>query len=164
MLLARAERAAGGGRRSRRRRTAFAQELANDPTNANAAYELAEMHRKNGELDQARTWFETALAHYPDFEEALVGLGRTLIVLEQPALAIARLRGRAIALNPKSEVAYYQFAQAHRALGDAAAQEKALATFEQLRSAAGANGAAVPGPSRGHEAEARSGLPGKSLR
>ena len=98
--------------------------------------------RSGGDPSQGRrcpagapTLFETALAHYPDFEEALVGLGRTLIVLEQPALAIARLK-RAIALNPKSEVAYYQLAQAHRALGDTAAQEKALATFEQLRSAA----------------------------
>jgi len=30
-------------------------------------------------------------------------------------------------------VAYYQLAQAFRALGDTAAQEKALATFEQLK-------------------------------
>ena len=163
VLLARAERAPDAPLESEAI-AAFARELANDPTNANAAYELAEIHRKNGDVRQARTLFETALAHYPDFEEALVGLGRTLIVLEQPALAIARLN-RAIALNPKSEVAYYQLAQAHRALGDTAAQEKALATFEQLRSAAERpNTAAAPSRPEVTKQKLDPGLAGKSLR
>jgi predicted Zn-dependent protease len=43
---------------------------------------------------------------------------------------------RAIVLNPKSEVAYYQLARALRAVGDIAAQEKALAMFKALRDAA----------------------------
>jgi tetratricopeptide (TPR) repeat protein len=134
VLLARAERAPSAAAESEAI-AAFARELANDSTNANAAYELAEIHRKAGDLPQARTFFETALAHYPDFEDALVGLGRTLVALEQPALAIPRL-DRAIALNPRSEVAFYQLSQAYRALGNTAAQEKALAMFEQLKSAA----------------------------
>jgi tetratricopeptide (TPR) repeat protein len=113
----------------------FALELQADPTNANAAYEIAEIHRKAGDLAGARTFFETALKHYPDFEEALVGLGRSLVALQEPRLAMPFLN-KAVALNPKSEVAYYQLAQAHRALGEAAAQQQALARFEQLRSAA----------------------------
>jgi tetratricopeptide (TPR) repeat protein len=112
----------------------YAQELRDDPTNANAAYEIGEIHRKAGDLGRAQTFFEAALSHYPDFEDALVGLGRSLIALQKPTLALPYL-SKAIALNPKSEVAYYQLAQAHRALGDTAAQEKALAIFEQLRSA-----------------------------
>jgi tetratricopeptide (TPR) repeat protein len=131
VLLARAERVASAQSEAI---TEFAQELENDPTNANAAYEIAEIHRKAGDLREARTFFETALSQYPDFEDALVGLGRTLIALEQPRLAIPHL-SRAIRLNPKSEVAYYQLAQAHRALDDTPAQEKALAMFEQLRNA-----------------------------
>jgi tetratricopeptide (TPR) repeat protein len=135
VLLARAERAANIPGAESDAMKEFAQELANDPTNANSAYEIAEIHRKGGDLREARTFFETALAHYPDFEDALVGLGRTLVALQQPRLAIPRLN-RAIALNPRSEVAYYQLAQAHRALGDTAGQEKALAAFERLRIAA----------------------------
>jgi tetratricopeptide (TPR) repeat protein len=131
VLLARAERV--GSTQSEAIKE-FAQELENDPTNANSAYEIAEIHRKAGDLREARTFFETALMHYPDFEEALVGLGRALIALEQPKLAIPHL-DRAIGLNPKSEVAYYQLAQAHRALDDIPAHEKALAIFEQLRNA-----------------------------
>ena len=52
----------------------------------------------------------------------------------------------AIELNPKSDVAYYQLAQAYRPLGDASAQEKALATFRQLRSLP--SPAATPGSPR----------------
>jgi tetratricopeptide (TPR) repeat protein len=163
VLLARAERAPDAAVESEAM-AAFSQELANDPTNANAAYELAEIHRKNGDVRQARTLFETALAHYPDFEDALVGLGRTLVVLEQPTLAIARLN-RAIALNPKSEVAYYQLAQAHRALGDTAAQEKALATFEQLRSTdQQADTTTTPARPEVTKQKIDPGLTGKSLR
>ena len=43
-------------------RKSFEEELALDPTNANAAYELAEMHRKAGELEAARQLFEQALS------------------------------------------------------------------------------------------------------
>jgi len=111
----------------------FMTELEVDPTNANAAYEVAEIHRKGGEAPRARAFFQRALDNYPDFEEALVGLGRTLVALQDPGAAIPALT-RAIELNPKSDVAYYQLAQAYRALGDTAAQEKALATFRQLRS------------------------------
>ena len=73
-------------------RTAFEEELALDPTNANAAYELAEMHRKAGELDSARTLFEQAVSHYPAFEQALIGLGRTLVALGRPADALPHLQ------------------------------------------------------------------------
>jgi tetratricopeptide (TPR) repeat protein len=132
VLLARAEQGTNGA--DREALNEFAQELRDDPTNANAAYEIAEIHRKAGDLGSARTFFETALQHYPDFEEALVGLGRSLIALQEPKLAITYL-SKAIALNSKSEIAYYNLAQAHRALGDTAAQEKALTVFEQLRSA-----------------------------
>jgi predicted Zn-dependent protease len=65
-----------------------------------------------------------------------------LIALQQSKAALPYLT-KAIALNSRSEVAYYQLAQAHRALGDTAAQEKALAMFEQLRKASERGGAAT---------------------
>ena len=85
-----------------------------DPTNANAAYELAEMHRKAGELEPARKLFEQALTHYPAFDQALVGLARTLIALGRPAEALPHLQA-ALKENPENEVAWYQLAQAYRA-------------------------------------------------
>jgi tetratricopeptide (TPR) repeat protein len=110
----------------------FEQELQLDPTHANAAYEAAEIHRKSGQLDKAREFFEVALKHYPDFEEAQVGLGRVLIALGKPELALPHLR-KAVSLNPENEVAYYQLSQVHRALGNAVEQQKALAEFQRLR-------------------------------
>jgi tetratricopeptide (TPR) repeat protein len=124
----------------------FMLELEIDPTNANAAYEAGEIHRKTDDLPKARAFFERAVEHYPDFEDALVGLGRTLTALREPRAAILSL-SRAIELNPKSDVAYYQLAQAYRALGDTPAQEKALAAFRQLRNLPESS-SAVPGSPR----------------
>jgi tetratricopeptide (TPR) repeat protein len=135
VLLARSQRATADSGDEAEALKEFQQELELDPTHANAAYEIGEIHRKAGRLDAAREYFETALKSYPEFEEALVGLGRTLVVLGKPEPAVALLQ-KAIAINAASQVAYYQLAQAYRALGNAAAQEKALAAFEQLKTAA----------------------------
>jgi tetratricopeptide (TPR) repeat protein len=121
----------------------FEEELRIDPSNANAAYEIAELHRKTAEFEKAREYFERALSHYPEFEDALVGLGRTLMALGQPAQAVPRLEA-AIKRYPDNEVAYYQLAQAYRALGRGADQEKALAEFTRLRNAASQRRSAVP--------------------
>ena len=123
-------------------RKEFEAELALDPTNANAAYELAEMQRKAGELEPARALFEQAVSHYPGFEQALVGLGRTLVALGRPAEGLPHLQA-ALKSNPENEVAHYQAAQAYRALGNTADQEKELAEFNRLRGLA-AKRAAVP--------------------
>jgi tetratricopeptide (TPR) repeat protein len=127
-------------------RAAFGDELALDPTNANAAYELAEMNRQAGELEPARKLFGQAVSHDPAFEDALVGLARTLIALGRPADAIPHLQA-ALKVNGDSEVAHYQIAQAYRSLGNAAEQEKALAVFNRLRNAAERR-AAVPDTQR----------------
>ena len=134
VLLERASKDGSAGDLTDARR-AFEDELAVDPTNANAAYELAEMHRKAGELEPARKLFEQALTHYPAFDHALVGLARTLIALDRPAEAVPHLRA-ALKQNPENEVAWYQLAQAYRGAGNAAEQEKALAEFNRVRTLA----------------------------
>ena len=50
------------------------------------------MRRKAGELEAARGLFEKALAQYPAFEQAQVGLSRTLIALGRPADALPHLK------------------------------------------------------------------------
>jgi tetratricopeptide (TPR) repeat protein len=123
-------------------RRAFEAELALDPTNANAAYELAEIHRGAGELEPARTLFEQAVAHHPAFEHAQIGLARTLIALDRPADALPHLKA-ALELNPDSSVAYYHAARANRALGDTVAQQLALAQFNRTRALTAERPAAV---------------------
>jgi tetratricopeptide (TPR) repeat protein len=110
----------------------FEQELRIDPTNANAAYELGELQRKSGKLDEAILYFERAVAAYPEFDEALVGLGRALVAAGRAMAAVPLLR-RAVAVNPRNEVAFYQLAQAHRALDQRPEQQAALAEFTRLR-------------------------------
>jgi predicted Zn-dependent protease len=135
VLLARA--AAGEGDVAALRAQALAEferELTVDPTNANAAYEAGELERRADRLSQARTFFETALRHYPEFDEALVGLGRVLVASGAPKDAVAPLQ-KATTINPQNEVAFYQLATAYRALGQADAQAQALAAFQRLRQA-----------------------------
>jgi tetratricopeptide (TPR) repeat protein len=122
----------------------FGQELQIDPTNANAAYELAEIHRSLGQFSEAGAFFEKALQYYPDFEDALIGLGRTLLSLQKPEQALPRLN-KAVALNPESDVGFYALAQAYRTLGNTAEQKKALAEFRRLREK---HGTGEPGSSR----------------
>ena len=128
-------------------RQAFAAELALDPTNANAAYELAEIHRRAGELDAARELFERAVARDPGFDHALIGLSRTLTALGRPADALPHLQA-AVKAAPDSDVAYYQLAQTYRALGNTAEQQKALAEFDRLRTRAAERQNALAGPKR----------------
>jgi tetratricopeptide (TPR) repeat protein len=110
----------------------FEQELRLDPTNANAAYEAGEIHRKSARFDRAAELFSQAVKYYPDFVEALVALGRTLVSLGKAEEALAPL-SKAVTLDATNEVAWFQLAQAQRAVGNAAEQQKALAEFQRLR-------------------------------
>ena len=117
----------------------FQLELQLDPTNANAAYEIGELHRKSGQFEQAREYFTKALEYYPDFEEAQVGLGAAEIALNKPERAIPVLQ-KATASNPEDEVAFYRLGQAYKAVGSSAEQQRAMAEFSRLRTNARTKG------------------------
>lgn len=118
----------------------FEQEIASDPENANAAYELAGLRHKDGDDAAARRLYESAIQSFPDFQEAEVGLGGVLLDQNQPSLAVTHLQ-HATLIRPDDEVAWYRLAQAERLLGDVQAQKQALAVFQKLhaRSAATRN-------------------------
>lgn len=112
----------------------FMAELEVDPSNGNAAYELAYMQAEAGNLDEARTQYEHIVERFPDFEEALVGLGGVLLDSHKPELAVAPLQ-HATQVNPDDEAAWYRLATADRAMGDREGQRKALAAFQKVHSA-----------------------------
>lgn len=114
----------------------FAAELASDPASGNAAYELATLHADAGELDEAAREYGEVIARYPDFEEALVGLGGVESRRGNSQQAIAPLE-KATRLQPDDEVAWYRLAQAERAAGDKEAQGRAMANFQKLHQAGG---------------------------
>jgi tetratricopeptide (TPR) repeat protein len=111
----------------------FELELEQEPGNANAAYELAEIHRNAGELEDAQGFFEVALKHYPNFEEAHLGLASVLLIEHKPELALPHLQ-KAIAMNPENQVSWYRLLQVERALGNVQEQQKALREFQRLQS------------------------------
>jgi tetratricopeptide (TPR) repeat protein len=109
----------------------FEAELAADPGNGNAVYEIANLHAATGNLDDARKEFEQLIGRYPDFEEALVGLGGVYIEIQKPADAVPPLT-RATKLRPDDEVAWYRLARAQRATGNREGQEEAMSAFKKL--------------------------------
>ena len=111
----------------------FNAELEVDPRSGNAAYELANIAAQSGDREKARQGFEEVLRNFPDFEEALVGLGGVLLDTQSPQDAVAPLT-RATKIRPDDEVAWYRLAQAERAAGNREEQQKALAAFRKLHS------------------------------
>jgi tetratricopeptide (TPR) repeat protein len=118
-------------------RREFQAELEIDPGNGNAAYELAKMAADDNNLDEARKQFEAVIARFPDFEQALVGLGGVYLQSEAGAQAVAPLQ-RAIKLDANDEVAWYRLAQAERAAGNREGAQKALETFRTLHASSNA--------------------------
>lgn len=109
----------------------FEEELRLHSDNANAAYELGEIHRKNKQIDEAEQYFEQALQHYPDFTEAQLGLAAVLIEKNKPDQALAHAE-RAAQLDPDNEVAWYRLASIQRSLGKVSEQQKSLAEYRRL--------------------------------
>jgi tetratricopeptide (TPR) repeat protein len=109
----------------------FNAELEIDPGNGNARYELAAIQADLGNLEEARKLYEEILKRYPDFEEALVGLGGVLLDLQREAEAVAPLE-RAIHMNPDDDVAWYRLARAYRSAGRPQDRAKALAEYRRI--------------------------------
>jgi predicted Zn-dependent protease len=109
----------------------FRAELNIDPENGNAVYELAQIQRDLGNVEEARQQFESLIERRPEFEPARVGLAGILLEAQKPGQAATQLQ-RAIELEPNDEVAWYRLAHALRLTGDHDGQKKALAEFQRL--------------------------------
>jgi tetratricopeptide (TPR) repeat protein len=109
----------------------FNAELEVDPRSGNAAYELANIAAQSGDREKARRGFEEVLQNFPDFEEALVGLGGVLLESQAPRDAVAPLE-HATKLRPDDEVAWYRLSLAERGSGNREEQQRALAEFRRL--------------------------------
>jgi tetratricopeptide (TPR) repeat protein len=131
-LLARSREGGGSADDRNEAMKEFQKELQLDPSNANAAYELAESYRTSGQLNEAKDGFELALKSHPAFEEAHLGLASVLTSLGQPGLALPHLQ-KAIALNRDNPVSWYRLARTETALGNSAESQKADAEFKRLR-------------------------------
>lgn len=109
----------------------FEKELAIDPQNSSAEYEIGEIYRKQGQMEEARDRFLRAIQGRPDFEDAQIALARTLIRLDKPREALPHLL-TAVSVNSDNEVSHFQLANVYKALGETANYQKEMNTFQKL--------------------------------
>jgi tetratricopeptide (TPR) repeat protein len=109
----------------------FEQELALDPLNGNAAYEMAEARRTGGQFEEAQKLFEQVLKSHPDFEEAQLGLASVLMSQQKPQQALPHLQ-KAIELNQQNEVSWYRLSQVQRSLGSTKEAQDAFTKYQHL--------------------------------
>lgn len=112
----------------------FAAEMEIDPGSGNAAYELATIQSDAGNFEEARKNYELVIQRFPDFEDALVGLGGVYLQSDKPDLAVPPLK-RATTLRPDDRVAWYRLALAERGVGNKDATQTAMARYRELRNA-----------------------------
>jgi tetratricopeptide (TPR) repeat protein len=113
-------------------RREFEQELAISPTNADAEYELGEIERERGNLDNAVAHFDRALRTHPEFVEAQVGIAKTLMKLGRPGDALPHL-AEAARLDPGNKIPHYLLASAYKSMGDAASAAKEFGLYQKLQ-------------------------------
>ena len=115
-----------------RARKEFEAELALNPDNAAAEYQLALLARRLNRVEEAEQRFRRAIELNPDFVEAYVGLGKILIASGNLQGAIVILE-KARSLEPENEAAHYWLANALRRVGRDAEADREASAFRALR-------------------------------
>jgi tetratricopeptide (TPR) repeat protein len=112
------------------------QELAIDPTNAGAEYVLGELARQAQDLPEAVKHFSKATEFDPNFGDAYLGLGMSLLGQKNYADAVAPLE-KAVKLQPGNPAGHYSLATAYARTGRKEDAEREFA-LQQKTSAGGA--------------------------
>ncbi len=95
------------------------EELHHFPADPVAHCILGQILYNNAQMEDARSHFQLAVEENPHYGEALIGLGKTEIALNQPAGAIEPLR-QAIRVDPDNAQAHFVLGTALRRSGHAA--------------------------------------------
>jgi tetratricopeptide (TPR) repeat protein len=108
----------------------FEAELKINPHNAGAEFVLGELALRTQDYATAIDRFSKAIADDPNFADAKIELGRSLISTHQPAKAISPLES-AVKLQPQNPSAHYLLAMAYRGAGRTQDAEKQLAAYQK---------------------------------
>jgi tetratricopeptide (TPR) repeat protein len=118
----------------------FERELALSPANAIAEFELGEIARERGQLDDAREHLLKAVHYNQDFFEAQIALGRLLLKQGKAREALTHLKV-AEHLEPRDKLSHYLLASAYKSLGDPDAARSELDLYRKLRASGKPDGA-----------------------
>jgi tetratricopeptide (TPR) repeat protein len=132
-------RSRGEGKSDVQAQSEFRKELEINPLHLGAITEIAEVHLRNGELNEASHRFTEALRLQPGLVPARVGLAKVLIAEKQWSGALEHLEIAAKAA-PQNEAVQYQLMLAYRGLGRAAEAKQASEAFERLKQEKKQNG------------------------
>jgi tetratricopeptide (TPR) repeat protein len=117
-------------------------ELEIDPSNAGAEYVLGELARQSTDLPAAVQHFSKATQLEPNFADAWLGLGMSLLAQKQYADAVSPLQ-KAVKLQPANPAGHYSLATAYARTGR---KEEAQHEFALQQQTAGAAGGAQNAP------------------
>jgi tetratricopeptide (TPR) repeat protein len=115
----------------REARQEFSSELALNPKDAAAEYEIGQTYSAEQNAALGAAHFEKAASLDPNFAEPLIALAKTKSEAKQYAAAIPLLE-RAIQLQPASESAHYSLMLAYRNAGRAADAQREKEIFDKL--------------------------------
>jgi tetratricopeptide (TPR) repeat protein len=118
-------------------------ELEIDPTNAGAEYVLGELARQAQDLPAAVQHFSKATQLEPNFADAYLGLGMSLLTGKQYTEAVAPLE-KAVKLQPGNPAGHYSLATAYARTGRKEDAEREFALQQQAADHAGGQGAPNP--------------------
>jgi tetratricopeptide (TPR) repeat protein len=115
-----------------RARKEFTAELALNPSDAVAEYQIAQILATQMKGTEAAAHFERAAELRPDFPEALIAVAKLRSEAKRYPEAIALLE-RAVKLQPRAEVAHYNLMLAYRNAGRAADAQREKTELDKLQ-------------------------------
>jgi tetratricopeptide (TPR) repeat protein len=113
-------------------RKEFEAELALNPSDAVAEYQVAQILTATQDKAQAAAHFERAAELRPDFPEALIAVAKLRSDAKRYVDAIALLE-RAVKFQPRNETAHYSLMMAYRNAGRAADAQREKTELEKLQ-------------------------------
>jgi tetratricopeptide (TPR) repeat protein len=119
------------------------QELEIDPANAGAEYVLGELARQANNFPEAIQHFSKATKFDPNFADAYLGLGVSLLTEKKYAEAVAPLE-MAVKLQPGNPAGHYSLATAYARTGRKEDAQREFALQQQAADRTGNQGAPNP--------------------
>jgi tetratricopeptide (TPR) repeat protein len=113
-------------------RKEFEAELALNPSDAVAEYQVAQILGTQGRKADAAARYERAAKLRPDFPEALIAVAKVRSEAKQYADAVVLLE-RAVRLQPRGEIAHYNLMMAYRNAGRTADAQREKAELDKLQ-------------------------------